>query len=93
LSEKGTLSADVVEFSDRVLVTVRDDGSGIKREIVSKIFDPFFTTKHKGTGLGLSIVASIISEHHGRINVDSEEGKGATVFVELPVSQGEGARA
>ena len=78
-----------------VRVTVADNGPGIPGEIISKIFDPFFTTKApgKGTGLGLSISHSIIHEHRGRIWVQSEPGKGAKFFVELPTNrQGSGWR-
>ncbi len=70
-----------------LLITVADTGPGISPEVVGKIFDPFFTTKApgKGTGLGLSISHSIIEEHRGRIWVQSERGKGAKFFVELPM--------
>lgn len=50
-----------------------------------QIFTPFFTTKKEGTGLGLPIVAKIINEHNGRIEVESEAGKGSTFIVLLPV--------
>jgi two-component system NtrC family sensor kinase len=68
-------------------IAVADSGPGIRSEVISKIFDPFFTTKApgKGTGLGLSICYSIVQEHRGRIWVQSEQGKGATFFVELPI--------
>jgi two-component system NtrC family sensor kinase len=52
----------------------------------SRIFEPFFSTKkEKGTGLGLSISYRIIQDHGGRIDVESEEGKGATFVIRLPV--------
>ncbi|HUK82861.1 MAG TPA: ATP-binding protein, partial [Verrucomicrobiae bacterium] len=76
------------ELSGRsVRICVSDSGPGISPEIVTKIFDPFFTTKApgKGTGLGLSISHSIVEEHRGKIWVQSEHGKGAKFFVELPV--------
>ena len=57
-------------------------------DVVKKIFDPFFTTKEfgEGTGLGLTVVKGIIEEHHGSIEVESEEGKGTTFTVLLPKS-------
>jgi signal transduction histidine kinase len=71
---------------DGVILQVIDNGSGIDPETMTKIFDPFFTTKPlgQGTGLGLSISHGIISEHGGRIEVDSTPGKGSTFTVHLP---------
>jgi len=64
-----------------------DSGMGIRRENLKFLFSPFFTTKIRGTGLGLAICRRIIVErHNGKIHVESEEGKGTTVRVELPVN-------
>ncbi|MFH1007722.1 MAG: response regulator [Candidatus Latescibacterota bacterium] len=72
---------------DYVLLSVRDDGSGISKEDLGKIFDPFFTTKQvgEGTGLGLSLTYGLVETHGGRIWAESEEGKGSTFWVRLPV--------
>jgi PAS domain S-box-containing protein len=90
---KLTLSTEETGFFIRI--TVADNGPGIPSEIVGKIFDPFFTTKApgKGTGLGLSISNTILQEHRGKIWVQSEVGKGARFFVELPVVQCEAEAA
>jgi two-component system NtrC family sensor kinase len=68
-------------------VEISDNGPGIPKEMVDKIFDPFFTTKEvgKGTGLGLSISYSIIDKLGGRMMVASEEGKGTTFTIYLPI--------
>lgn len=70
----------------------RDDGPGISPENQQKIFDPFFTTKSsgKGTGLGLSMCNRMVRAHGGRIWVESEDGKGTTFHVELPLEGPEG---
>jgi two-component system, NtrC family, sensor kinase len=71
-----------------VTVEFRDTGCGIPASHLQKIFDPFFTTKPlgRGTGLGLSVCYGIVSEHGGRIEVDSTEGQGSTFKVLLPSS-------
>jgi signal transduction histidine kinase len=70
-----------------VLLEFHDDGPGIPPELQNRLFDPFFTTKPvgKGTGLGLSLSHGIIERHGGRIWVESEEGEGASFFIELPL--------
>jgi two-component system NtrC family sensor kinase len=70
----------------KVLVEIRDTGSGIHQEDMNHIFDPFFTTKEvgKGTGLGLSIVYGIVKNHDGQIRVESKVGKGSSFFLEFP---------
>jgi two-component system NtrC family sensor kinase len=71
----------------QVSIEVRDEGTGIPPDVRERIFDPFFTTKPlgQGTGLGLSISYGIIQDHGGRIELESEMGKGSTFRVVLPV--------
>ena len=66
-------------------IFIEDTGCGIPEKDRPYLFDPFFTTKDAGTGLGLSIVYSIVQKHSGRIEVESEMGKGSSFIVSLPV--------
>lgn len=71
------------------VVVVKDHGSGISPENLSKVFDPFFTTKGvgEGTGLGLHITNQIITRHGGEIKINSQPGEGTTVRVEIPFNR------
>ena len=78
-------SAGLKEFLE---VRINDTGSGISKDDLPKIFEPFFSTKgQKGTGLGLAVIWGIIDNHNGTITVESEEGKGTTFIIRLPLSQ------
>jgi len=72
---------------EMVYVEVADNGAGIPPALLNRIFEPFFTTKDtgKGTGMGLALVNGIVKNHHGRITVDSEAGRGTTFRVSLPL--------
>jgi len=69
-----------------VKVKITDQGPGIPADILGKIFDPFFTTKPNGNGLGLSTVQSIVKNHEGFIDVESEPGLGTSFIIHLPAS-------
>jgi two-component system NtrC family sensor kinase len=71
---------------DEVLLEIEDNGIGIPRADQSKIFEPFYTTKPpgRGTGLGLSICYGIVEDHRGRIEVDSQPGRGSIFRIFLP---------
>jgi two-component system NtrC family sensor kinase len=72
-----------------VQIAFHDTGEGMPPEVSERLFEPFFTTKGSGSGLGLSISYGIIESHNGQITVDSQEGEGSTLTVELPVTQPE----
>jgi signal transduction histidine kinase len=67
-------------------VVVKDNGTGMSDEVKQKALEPFFTTKEpgKGAGLGLAICNEIIRSHHGKLEIESQEGKGSTIYVHLP---------
>lgn len=84
MSSGGLLRLQVEAENGQALVTISDNGGGIRQEMLPHIFDPFFTTKNDGTGLGLSLSYAIIKEHQGNIEVDNKEGLGTTFRIILP---------
>ncbi|MDC7236013.1 MAG: ATP-binding protein [Spirochaetales bacterium] len=83
----GTLEISTFLKDNTVQIKIRDTGTGISKEMVSKIFEPYFTTKENGSGLGLTMVYKVIKEHGGEIRVHSREGEGTTFTILLPVPQ------
>jgi two-component system nitrogen regulation sensor histidine kinase NtrY len=73
----------------KVVLEVADTGSGLTPEECERIFTPYYTSKQHGTGLGLAIVQSVISDHGGRITVQSAPGRGTTFVIELPADRGQ----
>ena len=69
----------------KVILKISDTGMGMSKKALERLFTPFFTTKERGTGLGLSTVKKIVEAHRGDIHVESEQGKGTTVVVRLPM--------
>ena len=82
--EGGKIIVSTWAYHDGIKVAIVDNGMGIPKENLNRVFDPFFTTKPRGTGLGLSISYTIIAEHGGQIEVESQVGKGSTFTVVLP---------
>jgi signal transduction histidine kinase len=83
----GTLGINLSQSDSIAVIAIQDTGTGIPPENLTRIFDPFFTTKPdgEGTGLGLSVSYGIISNHSGRIDVESEVGLGSTFKIILPM--------
>jgi two-component system, NtrC family, sensor kinase len=90
LTIRSAVKTDPDSRQDFLQVIVKDTGHGVPAKERAHLFDPFFTTKTGGTGLGLSIVYSIIQKHNGRIEVESEMGKGSAFILWLPIGK-EGA--
>jgi len=82
----GKLTISTIIDKKHIKVKIQDTGPGIPPENMGKLFSPFFTTKEKGTGLGLAISYGIVERHGGKIDVDSELGKGSTFIISLPIS-------
>jgi len=89
MKNTGKLTIGIRQIDRWVEIRIGDTGSGIPEDIKNKIFEPFFTTKPKGegSGLGLDIVKSVIKEHGGIINFESEVGKGTTFIIRLPIKK------
>lgn len=81
----GKVYIEAIRENENVTIMFKDEGCGIPKEKLKLIGQPFYTTKEKGTGLGLAVSFSIIENHKGEIFFESEENKGTTVFVKLPI--------
>ena len=84
MPQGGTLTLRTAGEDGKVRIEVADTGSGLTQEQCERIFTPNYTSKQHGTGLGLAIVQSVVSDHGGRIRVQSEPGRGTTFAIELP---------
>ena len=87
IKNEGKLIIKTSQKEEFVLVSIQDTGEGIPEEIQDRIFEAFFTTKAvgEGSGLGLDITRKVVEKHEGKIWFETEEGKGTTFFVELPI--------
>jgi signal transduction histidine kinase len=93
MPEGGTLLVRSAPAPGGVTVEVSDTGIGLTPEERDRLFTPYYTSKQHGTGLGLAIVQSIVSDHGGRIRVESEPERGTTFRIELPASPASGPSA
>ena len=85
MTRGGILTLQTDATPELVCLSVSDTGSGIAPEVLARLFEPFYTTKKKGSGLGLMIVQRIVREHGGRIELESNVGKGTTFRIWLPL--------
>ncbi|QNR23600.1 sensor histidine kinase [Croceimicrobium hydrocarbonivorans] len=88
MPDGGVLKLNAENLEAGIRVQIQDSGSGIATENLLKVTDPFFTTRSpgEGVGLGLSIAYNIIDQHKGKMSIQSQEGQGTTVTVEIPNS-------
>lgn len=84
MPQGGTVCIRTCALNQRVQVEISDSGMGLTEEERNRLFTPYYTSKAHGTGLGLAIVQSVISDHDGRITVESALGKGTSFRIELP---------
>jgi signal transduction histidine kinase/FixJ family two-component response regulator len=96
LPDGGTVTVKVKQDGDDIVIAFSDTGGGVPDHIMDKLFEPFVTTKGplgggdvSGTGLGLSVSYGVVKNHGGTIEVETEEGKGSTFTVRLPIGGGE----
>jgi two-component system, NtrC family, sensor kinase len=90
---EGRVGLEVARGDRFAVIRVSDTGRGIAPENLPNLFRPFFTTKGQGTGLGLSLARRIVEDHGGRIEVQSQLGKGSEFRVWLPLRRAEGEAA
>jgi nitrogen fixation/metabolism regulation signal transduction histidine kinase len=83
----GTLTVRTSQHNGAVRLDVTDTGAGLTPEECARLFTPYYTSKQHGTGLGLAIVQSVVSDHGGKIAVESAPGAGATFRIELPIER------
>jgi signal transduction histidine kinase len=84
----GTLTVRTRRSTLGTKLEISDTGKGLTKEECERLFTPYYTTKQHGTGLGLAIVQSVVSDHGGRISVESEPDRGTTFFIDLPAGGG-----
>jgi PAS domain S-box-containing protein len=83
----GHISFHTWKKDESVFISITDTGKGMSEDVKKMIFDPFFTTRSpEGTGLGMSVTYGIIARHGGKINIESEVGKGSVITISLPTA-------
>ncbi|PYX84010.1 MAG: hypothetical protein DMG70_08070 [Acidobacteria bacterium] len=86
MPEGGTLTLRTGHDGERVRLEICDTGTGLAPEECERLFTPYYTSKQHGTGLGLAIVQSVVSDHGGKISLESAPGRGSTFRIELPLN-------
>ena len=81
----GELVLEAKQTNSQLFIKILDTGYGIRQEYLNSVYDPFFSSKTHGAGLGLAVVYQIVNNHDGEITIQSKEGKGTSVTIQLPV--------
>jgi len=81
------VSSRFIKNEGVIEIKIADTGKGIAKDQIDKVFIPFFTTKRQGVGVGLPLVKRIIGRYNGSIRLDSQEGQGATVSIQIPIAK------
>jgi two-component system sensor histidine kinase AtoS len=85
MPDGGDLTVSTKTSNGKAFIIVSDTGIGVSKENIQKLFDPFFSTKSTGLGLGLAMTKRVVEEHGGKVDFQSEERKGSTITISLPV--------
>ena len=85
INKEGNVDINSTIKNNKYILTIKDNGCGMSKDILDKIKEPFFTTKKRGSGLGVSLVYEIIEAHDAKINYTSELGKGTKIVIKFPM--------
>jgi signal transduction histidine kinase len=85
MPDGGELVLEATQRNSQLFIKILDTGYGIRQEYLNSVYDPFFSSKTHGAGLGLAVVYQIVKNHDGEITIQSQEGKGTSVTIQLPV--------
>ncbi len=88
IKDRPKIEIELSENKDNFIISFRDNGSGVRKDIIDKIYEPFYTTKKKGAGLGLYVTKSIIEGHNGTIEVNSDAKSYTEFLITLPKARG-----
>ena len=85
MPENGKIRIEVTQRAEQIRISVRDNGMGMKKEDLDRVFEHFHSTKSYGLGMGVPIIKKLAEKHHGTVDIKSQEGKGTTIVVSLPL--------
>lgn len=85
IDENGTIAINITKDDNNIIVTIKDDGKGMDKDLKNKVYENYFTTKELGNGLGLSICQKVVQDHKGDFKITNNNDKGCIVKVTLPL--------